>query len=91
MQDKPPASLTSLPRISQCRPASSRAGNLCFWTVALLFCAGIGYLGLLAFTRDIIQPSPGAIGHLLFASLLVVFAIVIVIVVISTYNRRINH
>jgi TRAP-type C4-dicarboxylate transport system permease small subunit len=71
-------------------PAESRAGALCFWTVLLLFFAGIGYLGMLAFSRNAgqSQPSSSINGHVVSGSLLVGCAIAAVIGVIATRYKR---
>jgi TRAP-type C4-dicarboxylate transport system permease small subunit len=79
------------PPLKSC-PAQSRAGILCFWTVLLLFFAGIGYLGLLAYTRNAGQPQPnsGISGHLVSGLLLVGCAIAAVISVIATRYKRLH-
>jgi hypothetical protein len=41
-----------LPPRPQCRAASSRTATVCFWTIFLLFLAVLGFLGLLAYTRE---------------------------------------
>jgi hypothetical protein len=73
-------------------PPQSRSGTLCFWTVLVLFCAGIGYVGLLAYTRNSGQALPisGTGGHLVFGALIVGCAIAVVIGVIATRFKRLH-
>jgi hypothetical protein len=73
-QHKPP--LVWPPR-PQCRRTSPRTTTLCFWSILILFVAGLGYLGLLAFTTDTgsFHVSSSLDGHLLAGSLVVGCAI----------------
>jgi len=72
-----------------CRPLESRTGTVCFWTLFLLFLAGIGYIGLLAFSRNAGQPEPqsGTGGHMTFGLILVICAIAAVIAVIASHHH----
>jgi hypothetical protein len=60
--------------------------------VLLLFFAGLGYLGMLAHTRNAgqSQPTSSIGGHLVFGLLLVAFAVAAVIGGIARYHRN-NH
>lgn len=80
------------PRPLKSCPAQSRAGTLCFWTVFLLFFTVIGYLGVLAYTRNAGQSQPisGTGGHLGIALVLVGCAIATVIGVIATRYKRLH-
>jgi hypothetical protein len=80
----------SMPPRPSCRPAPSRSATLCFWTVMLLFFAIIGFVGMLAYTRNSgqAQPDSSSGGHLVIGILLVGFAVAAIIGVISTRHNR---
>ncbi|PSH05511.1 MAG: hypothetical protein CXZ00_02165 [Acidobacteria bacterium] len=63
---------------------------MCFFAVMLLWIASICYLGVLAFTHSTGEAEPNGIGtHLVVGSILVFFALAIVIGVSTTgYNHR---
>jgi hypothetical protein len=79
-----------LPPRPLCRPAASRAATLCFWTVFLLFLASLGFLALLAYSRNSgqAQPNPGNQGPIFFGFLIVGVAVAVVIGVISSHHQH---
>jgi multisubunit Na+/H+ antiporter MnhG subunit len=82
----------SWPPRPRCRPAPARAGTVCFWVVFAFFFAAIGYLGLLAYTRNAgqSQPNSGTEGHLVLGLMLAAFAIAAVLGVIATRYKRLH-
>jgi hypothetical protein len=80
----------TLPPRPQCRPVPPRSGTICFWVVFFFFFAAIGYVGLLAYTRNAgqAQPDSGTEGHLVLGLMMVAFAVATVFGVIATRFKR---
>jgi uncharacterized RDD family membrane protein YckC len=89
MLEQPPLPLRALPPRPQYRPAPPRAATICFWIVFLLFLAGLGFLGMLASTRNSGQPRlDSGRDQILLGVLLGIFAIAAVIAGITARQQR---